>query len=705
LSVGAALAAVTLAWLLVEPPGWALARLAGLRADRFTRIWAGIVVTSVLGLGLARAGWFSLPALLVGLGGLVVLGAAAAPPARGSTPPRAGVPRGCGVVAVLAALGVLAWSFPPYDTTIAAADSTMYVSAGVHLARTGSLSVADDVVPLLPREAATVLFTSLGFLNRGPFVRLPGGLLMSTLEAPRAVPAFFPLLPVWTGILTLGGGPAAAPLAAPLFSALGVSAIVLLTGEVFGLLAAVSAGLALLANFALWWFARFTMPEPLALAAAWAGFALLRRADAAGDRRLAALAGAVLGLAGLARTEMFLFVGAAMVLAWAWHRGPAAMAEVGGGFLALVVVALLNGESSPSHHLTYLRNDLALNVAGAYFGATSAGLLGVAGVAAVLILVLLVVLGLVAALRGRRRGIGSMRGLVRFAGPLALLVALAVYVRVGGDFLPWRDLGWLAAYCSWPLLALAAAGAPLVWRRDGFAVRVAAWAAAIAAVVFLLNPRVAAYQPWAIRRFLPLVIPAAAVAGGAALAWIAERRSRLVALALLGLVVGLEVRPVLGVRGLGYYDGDLATVERLAARIPANAIVGIDSSIADIQLQVPLWLVTGRESLMLNEGGQRWQSVMRGLLGSGRPVMWISSGREPPRNVGDVEIQVLEPDLDVTVRLPDAPADTPPTSRVNRLVPLRLYAVTGLRASSSEPAMATATSRRPVPSASQSPPG
>jgi hypothetical protein len=693
--------AVALAWLLVEPPGWALARLAGLRADRLTRIWAGIVLTSVLGLVLARVGWFSLPSLLLGLGA-ITLAAAVAPHDRMSTPRAAAAPRGCGVLAAFAALAVLVWSYPPYDTTIAASDSTMYVSAGVHLARTGSLSVADDVVPLLPHETASVLFTSLGFLNRGPFVRLPGGLLMSTLEAPRAIPAFFPLLPVWTGILTLGGGPAAAPLAAPLFSSLGVAAVVLFAGEAFGLLAATCAGLALLANFAMWWFARFAMPEPLALAAAWTGFTLLRRADAAGDRRLAVLAGAVLGLAGLARTEMFLFVGAALVLAWAWHR-PAAIGPVAAGFLALAALALLNGESSPSHHLTYLRNDLGLQILAAYLDTMKAGMLGAARVAAVVALVLLAALGLAAALRGHRSGLGAARGLARFAAPLALLAALAVYVKVGSGILPWRDLGWLAAYCSWPLLALAAAGAAPFWQRDGFAVRAAAWAAAIAAVVFLLNPRVAPYQPWAIRRFLPLVVPAVAIAGAAALGWIAETRSRLVALGLLGLVVVLEVRPVLGVRGLDYYAGNLAAVEALAARIPPDAIVGIDSSIADIQLQVPLWLVSGRESLMLNEGGQRWQSVMRGLLGSGRPVIWISSGREPPRNVGDVELQPLAPDQDVSVGLPDAPADTLPTTRVIRLVPLRLYAVTGLRESLSEPATATAASRRPVPSVTQSP--
>ena len=32
-----------------------------------------------------------------------------------------------------------------------------------------------------------------------------------------------------------------------------------------------------------------------------------------------------------------------------------------------------------------------------------------------------------------------------------------------------------------------------------------------------------------------------------------------------------------------------------------------------MQLQVPFWLMTGRETLVLNEGGSRWRDVMRAI--------------------------------------------------------------------------------------------
>lgn len=698
MSASAALAALALCWLLTEIPGWAVMRAARVRADRFTRLWAGMVVTSIAGLALAQAGRFSLPTLLGALGvvTLVCLLLARRAPLPGAPEPHSH--DGCAALAALAALAAFCWSWPPYDTVIAAADSTMYVSAGIHLARSGSIWVADSVVPLLPRDVSTVLFTALGRLGSGPFVRLPGGLMMPSLEAPSAILAFFPLLPVWIGILTLGGGVAAGVLVAPLFTALGVWAVVLFTGESLGFVAAAGTAVALLANFGVWWFARFAMPEPLAMAAIWAGLAVLRRAAVAEDRRLAFLAGAIFGLAGLARTETFLFLIAAGALAWAWGRPRLPMPPLLAGFALLVGVALLNGENTPSHHLAYLENDLAMHYGAAYLWATRTDALGSLRAGAALAATGLAVLLLAAGFLGRRTGVGVVRGVLRLAVPLALVAVLALYVRVALVVLPWRDTSWLAAYCSWPLLALAALGVPLAWQRGGAAMRVAGWAWLLATAVFVLNPRVAPYQPWAIRRFLPLVIPGIAVAGGAALAWIAQqpyRGARKVALALTVLVVALEGRPVLTTRALPYYSGNLAAVEAIAERLPADAIVAMDSGFADIQLQVPLWLITGRETLLVSEGGQRWQDVMHGLLGSGRPVIWIANHVGSPRDVGDVQLQPLEPDAQLAVAVPDAPADTPPGHTVTRLVPLRIYSVSALMALETEPVTATAARRGP----------
>jgi hypothetical protein len=259
---------------------------------------------------------------------------------------------------------------------------------------------------------------------------------------------------------------------------------------------------------------------------------------------------------------------------------------------------------------------------------------------------------------------------------LAVAVAALVYVKLGGSAHPLRHLGWLAAYCTWELLALAAAGGVAVWRRGGPVARFAVLLWLLVATVFLANPRVASYQPWAIRRFLPVVIPGVTIAAAAALALIAaasgrarERAALLVALA----VALLEVRPILAVRHKPFFAGSFAAARTLADRVPADAIVAVDAQFADVQIQVPLWLVHGRETVMMDGGGTRWRKVMTALVASGRPVYWITSRYEQPPTAPGLVFRVVAPDHELRVALPEATTSDPPAHAVTRIVPLRIY--------------------------------
>lgn len=676
MSAAGASATVALVLVLCYVPGWAVARATSAPLDLFARIWIGITIGSVAGLVLGEVGRFSLVTLLAAVAGTsalcVVLGRRPRAETRRAAHPAAD--RSVQVLAAVAAFATVLWSWPPYETVIAASDSTMYVNAGVHLARAGSFSVPETVVPLLPAGSAEGIFPSVGWHGVGPFIRLPGGLLMRTLADAIATPAFFPLLPVWTAILSTMGGATASLLAAPLFAALAVWAVVLFAGETMGLATAAATAGVLIANFAFWWFAKFAMPEPLAAAAIWSGLVFLQRAATDRDVRLALLAGAVFGIAGLARTETFLFLGAAGVLTWAWTRMRVPLLPLIAGLVPLVGIAAFIAARSPSHHLAYLRNDMGLHYLAILPWLTAARESGRLWAATAVLALLL----LAAAVAGHRSGIGLVRGTLRLLAPLALVVGVVVYVRIGGLIFPWRALSWLAAYCSWPLLALAVLGAPVVWRRGGEALRVAVFVWLLEVIVFGLNPRISPYQPWAIRRFLPIVVPGIAIAGSAALTWLgasSRRGAAALAIALMAVVVGLEVRAIIPARGQPYYEGNLAAVAAIADRLPEHAIVAIDRELADVQLQVPLWLATGRETLMLREGGQRWRGIMRGLVASGRPVIWIGLRYGSRGDLSGVVLQPQEPDLDLAIVVPDAPADTTPSHSVTRFLPLRIYGV------------------------------
>src|SRR5205085_1158334 len=182
---------------------------------------------------------------------------------------------------------------------------------------------------------------------------------------------------------------------------------------------------------------------------------------------------------------------------------------------------------------------------------------------------------------------------------------------------------------------------------------------------------------WAIRRFLPVVIPGIAISGAAALAWLTTRgrAARAFAAGTVLVVLYLEGRTIMPARARAYYRGSFAAVAALAERLPEDAIVGFEGELADEQLQVPLWLMTGRETLVLGEGGTRWRDVMQALVATGRPVFWIGERLGSRGDMSGVPMEVLPPDVDVVVFVPDSPADIPPSIGVSRVLPLRVYGV------------------------------
>jgi len=656
----ATLGGLALVVLLVGAPGWAAGRRLGARGDLFARVLWGVATVSLVGLALAYVGRFTLPALLAGVGAATLLLALAGrAPEDGHGAAGGGSGR---ALAAAAGLLMVLWCWPPFETVLGGSDSTMYVNAGIHLARTGALAVEGEAARLLGEETARGLFPSIGALGSGPFIRLPGGLLSDRLTDDRALPAFFPLLPIWTGVGALAWGERGAPAIAPLAAGLAVWAVTLFAVETVGPVAGLATALLLMVNFALWWFGRFLMPEPLACALVWGALVLLARG-------LGGSAGLMLGLATAARAETLPFALAAVV-PWAlWTRPRPRLLPFAAGFVPPAVLAVASLVALPSHHLAYLRNDLGLAVARAVTRAPVAT--GTVVVAAGVLV--LAAAGVLAALRRGARG----ARVARAGAVLGLALAVALYVVVGGAIQPARSLAWLAAYCSWPLLALAAAGAVVLWRDHDETVRLALLLCAIVTVVFVLNPRVAAFHPWAIRRFVPIVIPGLVLGAAAAVTALAGSRLRhrgaIAALTLAALVV-LEVSPVAEVRGRRFFARGFQTVGEIAEMMPRDALVVVDSRLADVQLQVPLWLAYGRESVVMGQTAN-WRATMYAFSASGRPTYWINHHLGEPPALRGLRFERVVPDSEVKLLLPDAPADGPPSRMLGHRFPLRVYRV------------------------------
>lgn len=648
--------------------GWALARIGRRDADLFAAVFWGLALTSVVSILLGRTGHFSLALLAATLAAIALVAWIVGQVVPEGPKAPAGPVRYRSLPA-LAALLAFAWSWPPFETFMAASDSTMYVDAGVHLATTGSYTVADTVARELPSELAKALFMSVGIFDSGPYVRLPGGLLMHARDATTATPAFFPLVSTWSGILTAIGGPALAPTIAPVTMALATWALASFALEALGLAAAVSTVLVFLANFAVWWFGRFTMSEPLTIAFVWAGLVFLVRGRSF-------TAGVMLGIAGVARAETIVFtIGA---VAWWAVTAPVArrtlLALLSGAALA-GALALVGLVASPNHQLSYLRTDLSF--AGMQlllrYGAT------LSDGRALSVLALLPLVPAWAAVVAARRGRPVVRSVLRLLLTVATVALAGTYAHFAGGADPVRHLGWLATSMSVPGLALALAGGAVVWTRGGTTGRLAVILVALVSVVFVLNPRVGDYQPWAMRRFLPIVLPGLALFAGAAIAtiWRAPRRGLAVVAALLCVAtVALQVRSVLAIRHATYFADSLSAVRKVAEAVPADTVLVIDGGFAELQMQVPIWLVFGRETILVTGGGPAWRALLGRLLQGGRSVYWLQHRFGPPPQASELAFRPVGGPSDVTIDLPPSPADTPPSAVIRKVVPLQLYDVT-----------------------------
>ncbi len=657
--------------LLLVIAGMVLARSGRQRVDLFAALWWGLAAASIAGVLLARTGRFSLAALAIAVAGAAFVASPIAwwrsRAGRDMAPVPVAVRRSRGL-ACAAALVAGVWVWPPFETFMAAADSTMYVDAGIHLARTGSYDVPTTVPPELSTDLAQALFVSIGIFDQGPYLRLPGGLLMHGRDSASATPAFFPLLSTWAGVLAALGGPSFALAVAPLGLVLAVWALTLFAGECLGLAAAATTALVFLANFAVWWFGRFPMSELLTVAFVWGGLVFL-------GRGAPFAAGLMLGIGGVARAETLLFTVAALAWWSAWTtvrtRDLAALAT---GLVAAGSLAAAGLFGSPNHHVAYLLNDLAFATSRVVFRVVPALWDGRILCALALVPALPLLTGVTAA--WSRLAIG--RTVVRATLALLLVLATFLYLRLGGRAESLRHVGWLAGSLSLPGLVLALGGIVIVWSRGGPAARFAVVLVVLVAAIFVPSPRVAGYQPWAMRRYLPVVLPGLALGVGASLGLMMDssrRRLRVVAAVLLIGVLVLQVRPTMALRGVSYFTNSLASLRTLADRLPTDALVVLDGGFADLQIQVPLWLVFGRETVVVSSGGPAWRALLPTLVDTGRPVYWIQNRYGAPPVASGFTFTTVASDDAFTIDLPDSPADAPPTFVMRKVVPLAVYGV------------------------------
>jgi hypothetical protein len=507
-------------WLLQQAVGTSL--LNGVKCRWALAVPIGVAAWSMVLVALAQFGWFR-PAAIGAAAWAVAC--AAALPLRGGLPAAPLSRHGVVAAAALAALGWLYAGFPN-ESLLGDRDEGLYTLMAMLLQRTGALAVGIPEASALAPELLRPLDAGrLGTFFLPGIYQTPSGLQLQ----------FPPLLPVWAAQL------AAATLGKGLFSASAIASLAAV--PVFHVLArqfmrpqfATVATIVFALNPASIWIARVNLVEPLVRLLVLGGLlasviALKRRSTG-----LALVAAALLGLAAFARLDLLLVAPlgmgfAALVHMWRSTRLAASLptairlsAAIGACQGAAVALLLLISPGYvQANSTTVLAALVAVLLATAVFAAARSGFLAPLaeptarrGIGLAVVVALFALLAYAALLRPQ-------------AEPFALIDRPGSELHGTRDFRE-RSLLNLAAYLSWPVVLSAAFGAAVVVRRlaSGRGTAAMAFAATLFAcvsVVVLANPRISPDHFWAVRRFVPIVIPGFALLAGYGLHTLLGRR-------------------------------------------------------------------------------------------------------------------------------------------------------------------------------------
>lgn len=539
----------------------------------------GFLVLSWVGSLLAVVSLFAWWLLLIGAVGVALVArwwTLSSRPMPIELPPMSGLVQMLAVVL----LGGAAWLYArPTESWLLFDDSAVYGIAGVHLAEMGTLIPSLEV--LVCRGHHTYRYF-------GPF-------RWWDACTPTLSVGFLPIPKIWAGVASWLFGNSGAVWSAPLAGMLALMAWFLFVRRAVGTLPALLATALVTVAFPQVWYARVIMSETFTQITLFGGLYLLlvERESNVTDRPGIWGIGAalMLGLLSLVRFEAVLFV-VVLVLAWlvafvsVAHqrplRWPAPWVPRWLGYVAFTTLAGMGLSFVTTPHY-YLDQMVKLMTRDTIRIALVALVALVAGVALI-----------------RKFGVQRIWGIVAKRPPAHILImalaliwllVTAIDLTIGGG--PFREVSlWLPLYLGWAGFLLGAAG--LFW----FAVKPAATPEAYALLVlallmatgFAIRPLVTRVHPWAIRRYVPFIIPAVALGIGifysrvwAAIVALTARRGRLwrwpVGLALV-LLVSLSIA-LFGRTTLVFVDyremaGLWDQLEDLAALYPQDAILVFD---------------------------------------------------------------------------------------------------------------------------------
>jgi 4-amino-4-deoxy-L-arabinose transferase-like glycosyltransferase len=541
--------------------------------------------------------------------------------------------------------------FRPHEFVVGGADAGVYVNLGASIARSGSIVLHDPLLASFGKALEPALLRALPAPEYTPYYYLPG---FYVPDAPpgQIIPQFYPLYPVWQAVsYTLGQAPAELHITG-LWAVLACLAAYVFVRRLWGWKAALLALGTLSLTGLQVWFARYPTSEMLTqylfLVGAWAFtvWTTEERSHAVWP----ALAGAALGQLFLTRIDVFPFL-AVLPLVFIWRRWDARAQRQDLWFYALFILlvahSLVHGlwQSAP-----YFFNQIGFQTY--MLGANQRYTLPLL-VTVVASLILLVVLDRDPAMRGRlAEWLRHHR--VAWSLPLALIViGLAIYgyfvrPQVGqmtvhaywyaGGSIPNLDyenllrLGWY--FTPFGVMLAAASVALMIvledYRRTAFFLGVGLFFS----VFYLWRIQINPHQVYAMRRYVPEVVPFLVICVAWALNWVYEGRTRLWRTAGVVLAAAWVVALGMSARGLiSHVDfrGLAGQVEQLNATFQPNSVIiyydPTPVGLGDL-FGTPLRFLYGHDVVVIRNMERLDQAAFRQLVSKwrtdGRTLYWVT---------------------------------------------------------------------------------
>jgi hypothetical protein len=224
----------------------------------FLQVLISVLLSSLFGLALAVSGFFSLVNLAILLAWYsIALAMIFRPSFRIRLPDRPKLNRGAAAMIIIVVVAGFLF-IQPFEYIIGGWDPGVYMNTGINIAKTGSIIIHDDFLRSLSSEDQKVFSH-----KRNDLVQKYPGFPIVDSENGTILPYFYHLYPVWIAVFYSLFGVRSALLANAVFGLMAVFAVYLVGKTLFHRDVGIIAALLLALNIAQIWQARFPTTEIL----------------------------------------------------------------------------------------------------------------------------------------------------------------------------------------------------------------------------------------------------------------------------------------------------------------------------------------------------------------------------------------------------------------------------------------------------------